>query len=190
VPRRQARAKTHRPVALVVDPLVRARRAELDRREALDFLRRVPSARRLEKEERTHDVGDVGDVVVVGVKLGNEDLVLGAGVALAERFPGGRQLLAVAAPRCVDYFRRSARSRLCRAGRTFDEHILRLVGGDLLELVGDEDVNGAVVGRGDRLALNAGCKVSGDEAGNEGADRLGGEGLGLRQRVLEHCGAR
>lgn len=69
-----------RAVARVVDPLVRAGRPELKRREALD----------LERLKRR-------DVVLGRVKLGNQDRV-DVGVFVAERVPDRLELLAVAAP--------------------------------------------------------------------------------------------
>ena len=50
----------------------------------------------------THNAGSVGDVVVVGVKLGNNQAVLGVLELLAKRLPCGSKLLAVATPWSVD----------------------------------------------------------------------------------------
>lgn len=108
------------------------------------------------------DGGEALDLIrnIVGgsVDLGDGD-ELGEGirsVQLAELLVLGSKSLAVTAPWRVE----------------LDENVLVVVDDDILVVLGDDDCDGAVVGLGDGLRLDAGVDLAGEELVDEGANVL------------------
>lgn len=90
-----------------------------------------------------------GKVVLGGVHLGDGDLVLHASVVLTELLPGRSKALAVTAPWSVE----------------FDEDVLGVVEDDLVVLGANNNLDGAVVLRGDLSGLERGLESASGELG-------------------------
>ncbi|GMR60670.1 hypothetical protein PMAYCL1PPCAC_30865, partial [Pristionchus mayeri] len=87
---------------------------------------------------------DVLDLQCGGVHLGDDDALV-VGVLLSQLLPGGNELLAVSAPGSVE----------------LDEDVLGGVTGDLLEVLSDESLHGALVPvLGDVLGHEMGLEVA------------------------------
>jgi hypothetical protein len=112
----------------------------------------------------------IGDVVGGSVNLGDGDelLELGGRVKLTELLVLGSKSLAVTAPGSVE----------------LDEDVLVVVDDDVLVVLGDNGGDGAVLGLGDGLRLDAGVDLAGEEVVDESANVLLGDLLVLVVREL------
>jgi hypothetical protein len=145
-------------------------RVELDGREAADL---------------------IGDIVGGGIDLGDGDLGGEIGVGLVESTEllilgskTEREILAYVTSDWneVRFYIRLAVS--APRGIELDQNILGIIHDDLLVVVGDHNGDGAIIGLGDGLGLDAGLNLSGKDILDELGDFSGHEGLRLVIRVL------
>ena len=113
-----------------------------------------------------------GVVVLGGITLGDDDGLL-ASEELAELLPLGGKSLAVAAP----------------GGVELNEDILGVVHDDLLVLLGDDNLDGAVVLSGDLSGLDGGGELALEELLDVLGEGLGGHSLVLGEDVVLTSGA-